>query len=100
MDAGRTAFEHLILRRLPKQRDYDLLDKGVRQELLDDFMPEIRQLEDLLGRDLAIWYAPEPLGRAEPEPAANPVAHMQPTGSVHVPVQVPTDSAAQTGTGA
>jgi hypothetical protein len=55
---GRRAFKHLVLERLPVENPYAPLDADLRQELLQDFMPDIRQLEDLLGRDLAIWYGP------------------------------------------
>jgi hypothetical protein len=55
---GRCAFEHLILKRLPKQKEYVPLDGDLRQELLRDFMPDIFQLEGLLDRGLSIWYAP------------------------------------------
>jgi hypothetical protein len=41
-----------------KQTGYARLADEVRQELLADYMPDIRQLEDLLRRDLSIWYAP------------------------------------------
>lgn len=54
---GRRAYRHLILERLPEQTKYEPPSAELRQELLQDFMPEIRQLEDLLGRDLSIWYA-------------------------------------------
>lgn len=55
-DVGRFVFEYFILRRLPKQEYYAGLDQNLRQELLYEFMPDIKQLEDLLKRDLAIWY--------------------------------------------
>jgi len=58
LEAGRYAFEHLLFRRLPKQKSYAPLAKDLRQELVSDFMPGIRQLESLLERDLSIWYAP------------------------------------------
>jgi hypothetical protein len=50
---GRRIFE-----RLPKQKGYEPLAQDLRQELLSDFMPDIRQLENLLDGDLSIWYAP------------------------------------------
>jgi hypothetical protein len=55
---GRAAFEHLILRRLPKRSNYMPLDPGMRQELLADYMPGIKRLEELLDRDLSVWYEP------------------------------------------
>jgi hypothetical protein len=58
LQVGRRAFEHLILRRLPKQGRYVPLDEDLRRELLSDFMPDIIQLEGLLDRDLSIWHAP------------------------------------------
>ena len=36
--------------------DYKLLDEDLRQELPIHFIPDIRQLESLLGRDRSIWY--------------------------------------------
>jgi hypothetical protein len=56
LQAGRFAFEHLLLRQLPKQSDYARLNQDVRQDLLESFMPDIRQLEDLLRKDLSVWY--------------------------------------------
>lgn len=53
MSVGRHIFE-----RLPKRKSYEPLAQNLRQELLGDFMPDIRQLESLLDRDLSIWYAP------------------------------------------
>jgi hypothetical protein len=55
---GRRAYRHLILERLPVQTRYEPPDPELRQELVRDFMPDIRQLEDLLDRDLSAWYAP------------------------------------------
>lgn len=55
---GRRAFEHLVLKRLPKQKKYVPLDEELRRELLSDFMPGIIRLEGLLNKDLSIWYAP------------------------------------------
>ena len=38
-------------------RGYEPLDKNLRQDLLTQYyMAEIEQLEQLLGRDLSIWY--------------------------------------------
>ena len=40
-----------------KQSGYESLDKNLRQELLNEYyMADIRQLEDLLKRDLSVWY--------------------------------------------
>jgi hypothetical protein len=50
---GRHVFELL-----PKRRSREPLVQDLRQELLSEFMPDIRQLESLLDRDLSIWYAP------------------------------------------
>ena len=50
---GRRAFVWV-----PKRRRYEPLDKGLRQEMMSEFMVDVRQLEDFLGRDLSIWYAP------------------------------------------
>ena len=50
---GRRAFVWV-----PKRRRYEPLDKGLRQEMMSEFMADVRQLEDFLGRDLSIWYAP------------------------------------------
>ncbi len=59
LTAGRLAFEHLVLKQLPKKRDYAPLDENVRQELLVSFIPDIRRLEELLGRDLSVWTEPK-----------------------------------------
>lgn len=48
---GRRIFE-----RVPKRKGYGSLAEDLRQELLGEFMPDIKQLEDFLGRDLSIWY--------------------------------------------
>ncbi len=45
-----------IFTRLPKQKKYRPLSAEIRQELLQNYMIDIKQLEDLLGRDLSIWY--------------------------------------------
>ena len=50
-----------VLGGLPKQKSYEPLSEELRQELLSDFMPAIRRLEDLMDRDLSIWYAPSHL---------------------------------------
>jgi hypothetical protein len=55
---GRWAFEGLIFKRLPEKNIYVPLTEDLRQELLSDFVPDIRQLEELLDRDLSIWYVP------------------------------------------
>lgn len=47
-----------VLEKLPKQREYTSLAQDVGQEFLNEFMTDIKQLEDLLNRDLSIWYAP------------------------------------------
>lgn len=56
LDTGRRTFERLAFEVGPKQRSFERLDDELRQELLADYMPEIRQLEEWLGRDLSIWY--------------------------------------------
>jgi hypothetical protein len=58
LEMGRWIYKNLILERLPKQNFYEPPNPELRQELLQTFMVDIRQLEDLLGRDLSIWYAP------------------------------------------
>lgn len=58
LEAGRRAFEHLILRRLPRQNDYVSLDPELREELAVEYRQDMLQLETLLGRDLSFWYAP------------------------------------------
>jgi len=55
---GRWIYKNLILERLPKLDSYEPLNPELRQELLQNFMTDIAQLENLLGRDLSIWYAP------------------------------------------
>lgn len=57
LEIGRWIYKNLILERLPKQNFYEPPSPQLRQELLQDFMADIRQLEELLGRDLSIWYA-------------------------------------------
>lgn len=69
LGTGRKAFEQ-VLRRLPEERSYKRLDPGVRQELLQEFMPEIKQLEELLDRDLSIWYKTKP-SQASAKPAVS-----------------------------
>lgn len=51
INIGRSIFSFL-----PKQRNYVSLSEDTRQELLNDFLPGIKQLESLLGRELSIWY--------------------------------------------
>jgi hypothetical protein len=42
-----------------RQRGYAPLDESLRQELLREYyMDDIKHLEDLLQRDLSIWYTP------------------------------------------
>jgi hypothetical protein len=55
---GRRAFEKLAFEGRAKKRHFERLDAGLRQELLGDYRADITQLEDLLGRDLSIWYEP------------------------------------------
>lgn len=43
---------------LPKKKGYEPLAEELRQELFNDFMSDVKRLEDLLDRDLSIWYAP------------------------------------------
>ena len=57
MGFGKKVFDQVLLKRLPKQDTYGSLDKAVRRELLESYMPEIAHLEDLLDRDLSVWYA-------------------------------------------
>lgn len=60
---GRRVYQKFILEQLPKQKRYQPLNEQVRQELLQDFMPDINQLEELLDRDLSFWYAPSEVYR-------------------------------------
>lgn len=53
---GRFVFNDFILRLLPSQNRYLPLAPEVRYELLKDFMPDIKRLEDFLNKDLSIWY--------------------------------------------
>jgi hypothetical protein len=40
-----------------KQKGYQSLDTNLRQELFDKYYAsEVKQLEDLLGRDLSLWF--------------------------------------------
>jgi hypothetical protein len=57
LEVGRWIYKNLILERLPKQTLYEPPNPELRQELLQDFMTDIRQLEDLLDRDFSIWYS-------------------------------------------
>ena len=63
LEMGRWIYKNLILERLPKQNIYHPPNPELRQELLQAFMDDIRQLENLLGRDLSIWYG-SPLDEA------------------------------------
>jgi hypothetical protein len=49
--AGRRIFEQL-----PRKKPYKKLPKELRQELVQDFVDDIKALEELLDRDLSIWY--------------------------------------------
>lgn len=53
---GRRVFEKVAFEWGPKQKNFERLDPAIRQELLSYYLPDIKQLEDLLGRDLSIWY--------------------------------------------
>ena len=44
-----------IQRVLPTRRDYEKLDPEIRADLLQYYLQDIRQLEDLLDRDLSVW---------------------------------------------
>ena len=50
---GRPIFDFL-----PKSQHYRSLDEELRQELLSEFREDISQLEDILERDLSVWYRP------------------------------------------
>ena len=52
-DLGRRIFN-----RLPKQKAYRPLDPSLRQELLQEYRADIEQLEEILGREMSIWYHP------------------------------------------
>jgi hypothetical protein len=39
----------------PMQKTYEPLAEDVRQEIYNEYKSDIKQLEDLLGRDLSIW---------------------------------------------
>lgn len=41
---------------LPQDRRYRRLPNELRQELLPEYLPDIYRLEELLGRDLSVWY--------------------------------------------
>lgn len=55
---ARSLFQKLAIEWGPRQKQFERLDDNIRQELLAYYMPDIRQLEDLLDRDLSIWYQP------------------------------------------
>jgi hypothetical protein len=46
------------LERSPQKRQYVPLSQELRQELLSVYMAEIQHLEQLLERDLSLWYDP------------------------------------------
>jgi len=50
--AGLRVFE-----RLPRKKTYTKLSTQLQQELVKDFVDDIKELEELLNRDLSIWYA-------------------------------------------
>ena len=54
MRAGK-ACRAAIIRLLPTRRRVEKLDPQLRVELLRYYLEDIRQLEELLGRDLSIW---------------------------------------------
>lgn len=54
--SGRYLFDKLASQWGSKQKQFEPLDDNIRQEFLADYMPDIKQLEDLLDRDLSIWY--------------------------------------------
>ena len=56
MGFGKQAYQQAILNRLPKQEDYEPLQASVRRELLEPYMSEIVRLEELLERNLSVWY--------------------------------------------
>ena len=64
---GAQAYKELVLRWLPKKQDYQSLDPSLRQELLQTYMSDIHQLEDLLKQDLSIWYREDssPLSKSD-----------------------------------
>jgi hypothetical protein len=57
MGFGKRVLDQVLLKRLPKQDEYEPLAEAVRRELLEPYMPEIKSLENLLDRDLSVWYA-------------------------------------------
>jgi hypothetical protein len=63
-----SAAGNYVVKWLPKAKQFEPLSEHVRQELMGEFMPDIEQLEDLLGRDLSIWYTPAPPHKNERSP--------------------------------
>lgn len=51
---------HAMMARLPMRERYKELDADLRQELLEGYLPQIHRLEDLLERDLSVWYGKSP----------------------------------------
>jgi hypothetical protein len=51
--AGLRVFE-----RLPRKKPYAKLSEELRYELVQDFVDDIKEIEELLDRDLSAWYAP------------------------------------------
>jgi hypothetical protein len=60
---------------LPKKKRFSPLSEDLREELLNDYLPDIKRLEGLLDRDLSIWHSP----CAEPG-----IAGVRPTESIIV----------------
>jgi hypothetical protein len=59
ISAGRHFFQKVASEWGPKQKQFERLDENIRQELLADYyMADIRQLEDILDKDLSIWTQP------------------------------------------
>lgn len=53
---GRRAFRKLAFEMGPKKKHFERLEDGLRRELLDEYIPDVKQLEELLVKDLSIWY--------------------------------------------
>jgi hypothetical protein len=53
-----SAIGQRLLQWLPKRKAYEPLSEQMRKELMHAFLPDIQQLEQLLERDLSLWYAP------------------------------------------
>lgn len=58
MERAVVKFGRQVVGLLPSRGGGDSLPEDMRQRLMGEFMSDIRNLEDLIDRDLALWYRP------------------------------------------